>query len=99
MKENSLLTGVELFYPSGREWMWSYCVYLGGFTVGESNYDLGIWIGKAYTCAAIVYGDEPGNYMSGKLELYESDNEPIMTESYKAYMETIKRARILGLYK
>jgi hypothetical protein len=63
----NLLTNAPLFYPSAKEWMWDYCIYLGPFTDSKgNNYDLGIYLGlDSYPSAAIVYGNEPGNYLSG----------------------------------
>jgi hypothetical protein len=91
----SILVGVKLFYPSAKEWMWSYCVYLGPFTDSKgSNYDLGIYMGDydafGYASAAIVYGNEEGNYLSGTLR---SDSE------IEHYQETYRRAKEIGLIK
>lgn len=92
-----LLSGVKLFYPSAKEWMWNYCIYLGPFTDSKgNNYDLGIFMGDyeafGYASAAIVYGDEPGNYISGSLRNYGE-------EKMEHYSETWKRARALQLIK
>jgi len=97
--ENSLLNGVDLFYPSAIEWMWSYCIYLGAFTASDgTNYDLGIHIGKLgekrIVSAAIVYGNEAGNYISGQLDVFGSGSG--ISKEY--YEETKKRAKALGLY-
>ena len=33
---------VKLYYPSARDWMWNYCIYLGPYTDSKgANYDLG----------------------------------------------------------
>ncbi len=89
----NLLSGVELNYPSAKEWMWSYCVYLGPFVSDEGKaYDLGIYLGSKLgegPCAAIVYGHTPGDYISGPL--VKRDFQP------DYYAETIKRARVLNL--
>ena len=90
----NLLTCASLYYPSAREWMWNYCIYLGPFTDSKENkYDLGIYINNdsfiEYSNAT-VYGDEPGNYLSG--ELYpriDFDNE--ITQ------EVLRRAKELKL--
>ena len=88
------LANLELYYPSAREWMWDYCIYLGPFTSSTGDkYDLGAFSnGKAYS-AAIVYGDTPGNYISGGLEMFnpKKDNE--------LYNEVEKRLKALGLLK
>ena len=78
--------------------MWSYCIYLGPFTDSKGrNYDLGVFI-DSYTeasdtevSAAIVNGNEDGNYYSGSL------NRP--QEHREFYIETKRRAVELGLIK
>lgn len=96
-----LLVGAPLFYPSAREWMWNYCIYLGPFTDEEGyNYDLGVFMSPEVTglesfSAAIVYGNAPGNYLSGNMKtFYQNYREP---PSY--YSEVYKRMKLLGLYK
>jgi hypothetical protein len=91
---NNLLNGAPLYYPSAKEWMWNYCVYLGPYTdkVGN-NYDLGIYINTdsffEYSNAS-VYGDEPGNYLSGVLyPMIDFDNE--------VSQEVLRRAKELNL--
>ena len=90
-----LLSGANLFYPSAKEWMWHYCVYLGPFTDSEGdNYDLGIFMGHGADrgcSAAIVYGDTPGNYLSGSFDVFGKDSE--------CYQETLRRAKEIGLIK
>lgn len=84
---------LSLFYPSAINWMWNYCTYLGPFIASDgSKYDLGIFENSA----AIVYGNEPGNYYSGELDLF---SQQIHRPKDEAYEETRKRARMLGLYK
>ena len=71
--------------------MWDYCVYLGPFTDSNGkNYDLGIHV--ASQCAAIVYGNQEGNYISGELN-------KVITSDYisEHYSETFKRAKALNL--
>ena len=75
--------------------MWNYCVYLGPFTNSNGdNFDLGVFMGdyEAFgsASAAIVYGDNPGNYLSGFLK--QSTDNPVLEE-------TRKRAELLGLIK
>ena len=92
---SQLLTRAPLHYPSAREWMWDYCIYLGPYTCPEGrNYDLGIYMGlHNEVSAAIVCGNEPGEYYSGKLlEFGYAFQRPY-------YLETIKRAKALGLIK
>jgi hypothetical protein len=91
---SNLLNGAPLYYPSAKEWMWNYCIYLGPFTDSEGkNYDLGIYINHdsfiEYSNAT-VYGDESGNYLSGVLyPRVDFDNE--ITQ------EVIRRAKELKL--
>jgi hypothetical protein len=72
--------------------MWNYCVYLGGFVGNEgSKYDLGIHINdNGSVSAAIVYGDKPGEYISGDLS-----KKGFNCEIFEA---TRNRASALGLY-
>lgn len=96
-KNNTL----HLFYPSATEWMWDYCIYLGSFIDSRgTKFDLGIYIDERdesadRILAAIVYGDEPGNYYSGELNRFGLDGHP-MDEKYE---ETRRRAENLGYYK
>ena len=86
-----VLSGIKLFYPSAREWMWDYCTYLGPFTDKKGdNYDLGVMLDDGRLVGAIVYGDVPGNYMSPDL----SGRHDIKRE---VYHETIRRAEELKL--
>ena len=85
------LDHAPLYWPKAKTWMWNYCIYLGPFTNfrGE-NYDLGIYLGPhERPSAAIVYGDTPGDYLSGPLAPTVSD----------VYTETYKRAKALKLVK
>ena len=62
----------DLHYPSAKEWMWDYCLFLGKFTDSKGrNYDLGIHfngedrdLDYIYSDAT-VYEDNPGSYSSG----------------------------------
>jgi len=89
--ENSVLN-----YPSAKEWMWNYCTYLGPFTDDRGDvYDLGIsadtYKDETYYSAAIVFGNEAGDYLSGDLDRVEVGRD--------CYVETIKRAKLLGIMK
>ena len=50
--------------------MWNYCIPMGKFTDSKGyNYDLGFYISEFNTIsAAIVFGNEPGKYISGSLK-------------------------------
>jgi hypothetical protein len=89
-----ILHSAPLFYPSAKEWMWDYCIYLGPFTDSKGmNFDLGIFI--AHTddiSAAIVYGNEPGNYISGNFKHIDINNSKM-----EHYIETYNRAKCLNL--
>lgn len=87
-----LLNNAPLYYPSAREWMWNYCIYLGPFTDSKGhNYDLGIYIDintelqYYHISNASVYGNTPGEYLSGDFDKNES------------YIEAIRRAALLGI--
>lgn len=95
---SDLLNNAPLHWPEAREWMWTYCIYLGPFTDRRGrNYDLGIYLSPAEdyrsphdidrVSAAIVYGPEDGNYISG----------PLYYGTSEAHNETISRAKTLGL--
>lgn len=86
-----VLFNAPLHYPSAREWMWNYCIYLGPFTDSDGiNYDLGIHIGKhGHVSAAIVDGHEDGSYFSGSIN----------KTTRECYVETKRRAIQLGLIK
>ena len=96
MENNNILANVKLHYPSAREWMWDYCVYLGSWTDSETgkNYDLGIWFGDDDNdvAGAIVDGNDPGDYFSPCFRKYsiEKIKRPV-------YLETLRRARELNL--
>jgi len=92
-----LLHNVKLNYPSAREWMWDYCVYLGSYeytddiTGKEYLFDLGVYVHPSHgVSAAIVYGNEAGDYKSGELTEHARAHLP-------EYAETYKRAQALGL--
>jgi hypothetical protein len=91
---NNLLNAAPLYYPSAKEWMWNYCIYLGPFTDSRgNNYDLGIYINHnsflEYSNAT-VYGDEPGNYLSGLLY-------PTLDFNNEVTNEVVRRAKELKL--
>jgi len=83
----------KLHYPSAIDWMWTYCIYLGPFTSSHgTHFDLGIH----EDCAAIVFGNELGDYYSGELRLFGLLGDRAKDEAYE---ETRKRAASLGLYE
>ena len=92
----NLLNSAPLYYPSAKEWMWSYCIYLGPFTDSKGDhFDLGIYINSDSVFEysdATVYGNEPGQYMSGPI----NRPEYLTSESKK---EVVRRATELNLIK
>lgn len=90
---NDLLNSAPLYYPSAREWMWNYCIYLGPYTDSDGdNYDLGIYIDEKEYCNASVWGNEPGDYSSGMIyPRIDFDNE--------ISQEVLRRAKELNLIK
>ena len=86
-----VLSGVKLNYPSARDWMWNYCIYLGSYTgfVNRQKYDLGIYVNQDGSLShAIVYGNEPGDYLSGDIDSFKVSH---------VRCENIRRAKELGL--
>ncbi len=71
------------YWPEARDWMWHYCVHLGPFVHEGRSYDLGVYHQEGMSSsAAIVFGPEDGDYMSGFL--YPSEN-PIYIETQKRW--------------
>lgn len=94
-KEHKILYNAPLFYPSAREWMWNYCMYLGPYTDSKgTNFDLGVYFedGKVNSFA-IVDGNIPGDYLSGDWRDYKDRG------SYRreCYIETARRVKELNL--
>ena len=64
----------NLFYPEAKDWMWNYCLFLGKFTDSKGiNYDLGVHFNgnpyANYFSLAIVFSNNPGDYLSGDMDL------------------------------
>jgi len=84
-------------YPEAHVWMLNHCVFLGSFTHDHQHYDLGLYLQKEtagfvrdYISYAIVYGDNPGDYISGDVYL----------DSYDAVkVETVRRGLLMGYIK
>ena len=88
-----ILANAPLFYPSAREWMWNYCIYLGPFTDSKGrNYDLGIFIDDEQMSNATVFGNTPGQYSSGEFF-------PILSFNNEVTREVLRRAKELNLIK
>lgn len=82
-----MLDNAPLNFPSAKYWMWNYCVYLGPYTSTTGvKYDLGVYFqpGKGDCSAAIVYGDIPGQYLSGE---FIGDNNEVYKETYRRAKE------------
>ena len=81
----------KLNYPSATDWMWNYCTYLGPWEdKNGKKFDLGIHLNDNKFqpfSNATVYGHEPGEYLSGPLNVFVND----MTK------EVVKRAKALRL--
>jgi hypothetical protein len=84
----------NLHYPSAKEWMWDYCLYLGSFTDSKGrNYDLGVHRNghdsfRSEFSNATVFDDTPGSYSSGcmDLDVVKNINGKIST-MYDWYLE------------
>ncbi len=91
---NNLLNSAPLYYPSAKEWMWDYCIYLGPYTDSfGDHFDLGIYMAEDGDISnATVWGNEPGDYSSGNIyPRIDFDNE--------VTREVIRRAKQLNLIK
>ncbi len=86
----NLLKNAPLYYPSARDWMWHYCVYLGPYTdMYGDHFDLGIFINDNSISNATVWGNEPGNYSSGHVyPRIDFDNDVVQ--------EVLRRAKELN---
>ena len=92
-------TEKELFYPSALNWMWNYCTWLGKFTDSRgNNYDLGVFIDDDEVSAAIVAGNEPGDYYSGDIT-NRSEKSKEFDPYEEKYKETYRRAKMNNLIK
>ena len=88
-----ILNNVKLNYPEARDWMWDYCVYLGPF---NKKYDLGVYVHpEGDLSAAVVYGNRPGEYISGEEKCYNRNN--LKSNSSIACREAFRRAHLIGL--
>ena len=78
----------KYIYPEAESWMWDYCVYLGPFKSSDGKlYDLGVYADpQGRLSAAIVFGNEPGDYMSGDVDF-----------GGEVYEECFHRAHLAGL--
>ena len=79
-------------FPAANVWMWTYCEWLGSFKDEEGNlYDLGLYLNDLHTPSyAIVYGNIPGDYISGPISL---------DESMAHLKETVNRGLAMGFIK
>lgn len=85
--------GKDLYYPEALEWMWNYCIFLGKFEHEGKKYDLGVYQEPAGPIsAAIVYGSEDGQYMSGLIGTPYDD--PIYEETWKRW--EIRKSSTVG---
>jgi len=80
-------------FPAADRWMWNYCEFLGSFTHDDKHYDLGLYLDAEY-CGhisyAIVYGNIPGEYISGPITLQCKD---------AVQAETVRRGLLMGFIK
>ncbi len=82
------------FYPEADSWMWNYCHYLGSIQLESGSYDVGIHKSREVDrySFAIVYGNEPGDYMSGIIYDFKGN----LTQSV---IYQLKNNSAYGLYK
>ena len=78
-------------FPAANVWMWTYCEWLGSFKDENGDlYDLGLYIGEKQISYAIVYGNIPGDYISGQIYLTEEDD---------VLQECVNRGLAMGFFK
>jgi len=80
-------------YPAANNWMWTYCEWLGSFTHEGKHFDLGLYLANGHSPQIsydIVYGNVPGEYISGQITL--TSNEAVQAE-------TVRRGLLMGLIK
>jgi hypothetical protein len=84
----------KYIYPEAAKWMWNYCYYLGPYKDQFGKlFDLGVYVNPdGKLSAAIVDGNEPGNYMSGELKEEADFYNDI-------YNETVKRSMMIRFNK
>ena len=82
----------DFYFPDAKEWMWNYCIPLGKFEVNASKFDLGVYINPSGEVShAIVYGNEPGEYLSGEIQLFVERD--VCKENIRRYNEyTLKNS-------
>lgn len=73
------------FFPQADEWMWNYCHYLGSIELNGDKYDLGIHKSKDVDrySFAIVYGNDPGDYISGIIYDFKGNLNPHVIYQFK----------------
>lgn len=85
-------------FPEADKWMWTYCMFLGQFTHRKKDYDLGVYVSPDTegVSFAIVYGNEPGSYMSGPIfggYVGESASfSAVQIETIKRYVQYLRSA-------
>lgn len=75
----------QKFFPEANRWMWNYCHYLGSVIIDNQQYDLGIQKSKDLDrySFAIVYGSDPGDYISGIIYDFKSNLNPHIIYQFK----------------
>jgi len=108
-----LIDPSDKFFPEANGWMWSYCTFLGKYVDSDGKqWDLGIllkkneddWMSDGNWCAACVYGNEDGNYISGSSKMYERNilnhiAQDKHNDQYDFIKEMIRRAKLLNIIK
>jgi hypothetical protein len=56
-------------FPGAMEWMWDHCLFLGTHNDADGEVmDLGIHCFNGFIQLAVVYGNEPGEYISNTID-------------------------------
>lgn len=60
---------LNIAFPGAIEWMWDHCLFLGTYNGADGEVmDLGIHCFNGFLQLAVVYGNEPGEYISNTIE-------------------------------
>jgi len=86
---------MDLYFSDNEIWKSKNCIQLGQFELNGLHYDMGVYIDPIHTnyvSHAIVYGNEPGDYLSGYLSLHV--NNEVCKENIQRWNNYLKNKEI-----